>query len=52
MIPSKFIDSAEVAALIEDGDTVGLIGGGGGLVEASLLHWSAPIEWSTMNVSA
>ena len=41
MISSKFIDRAEVAALIEDGDTVGLIGGGGGLVEASLLHHEA-----------
>ena len=41
MISSKFIDRAEVAALIEDGDTVGLVGGGGGLVEASLLHHEA-----------
>ena len=28
----------EVAALVRDGDTVGPIGGGGGLVEATLLH--------------
>jgi len=41
MISSKFIERAEVAALIEDGDTVGLIGGGGGLVEATLLHYEA-----------
>jgi len=34
----KFIDMANVAGLIRDGDTIGLIGGGGGLVEASLLH--------------
>lgn len=33
--------SAEAAvASIEDGDTIGLIGGGGGLVEATLLHKS------------
>ncbi len=35
---SKFTDIGEVTALIPDGATVGLIGGGGGLVEASLLH--------------
>jgi len=34
----KFIDIEKVASLIREGDTVGLIGGGGGLVEASLLH--------------
>ena len=38
MIKNKFIDREQVAALIKDGDTVGLIGGGGGLVEATLLH--------------
>lgn len=35
---SKFLDIEQVAKLIPDGATVGLIGGGGGLVEASLLH--------------
>ena len=35
---SKFLDIDQIAALIPDGATVGLIGGGGGLVEASLLH--------------
>ena len=35
---TKFIDREGVAALVKDGDTVGLIGGGGGLVEATLLH--------------
>ncbi len=35
---ARFIDAAEAAALIPDGATVGLIGGGGGLCEASLLH--------------
>ena len=38
MIAGKFIRHDEVAALVRDGDTVGLIGGGGGLVEATLLH--------------
>jgi propionate CoA-transferase len=38
MKKSKFIDAAKVADLITDGDTIGLIGGGGGLVEATLLH--------------
>ena len=28
----------QAVALIKDGDTVGLIGGGGGLVEATMLH--------------
>lgn len=32
--------AAQAAALVDDGATVGLIGGGGGLVEASLLHES------------
>jgi acyl CoA:acetate/3-ketoacid CoA transferase len=32
--------AAQAAALVGDGSTVGLIGGGGGLVEASLLHES------------
>jgi len=34
----KFIDRDQVAAFVNDGDTVGLIGGGGGLVEATVLH--------------
>ena len=33
----KVMSAADAVALIEDGDTVGLIGGGGGLVEASCL---------------
>ena len=33
-----FISSDDAASLIKDGDTVGLVGGGGGLVEASTLH--------------
>ena len=37
---TKFADICQIAALIPDGATVGLIGGGGGLVEASLLHAS------------
>jgi propionate CoA-transferase len=32
---SKFMTAAEAAILIQDGDTVGLMGGGGGLMEAS-----------------
>lgn len=36
----KFMSAEAAADLIADGDTVGLIGGGGGLVEASLLHES------------
>ena len=35
---SKFISKDQIADLIANGDTVGLIGGGGGLVEATLLH--------------
>lgn len=35
---NKFMSAAEAVALIKDGDTVGVIGGGGGLVEASCLH--------------
>lgn len=35
---AKFISSAEAAELIKDHATIGLVGGGGGLVEASLLH--------------
>src|ERR1019366_9794618 len=34
---SKFRTAAEAVALIRDGDTVGLMGGGGGLMEASCL---------------
>ncbi|MFT5112073.1 MAG: propionate CoA-transferase [Parasphingorhabdus sp.] len=34
----KFCSAADAAKLIVDGDTIGLIGGGGGLVEATLLH--------------
>lgn len=33
-----FVSAAEAAAMIPDGATIGLVGGGGGLVEASLLH--------------
>ena len=36
---SKFVTADHVAGFIRDGDTVGLIGGGGGLVEATLLHF-------------
>ncbi len=38
MMRDKFISADEVAALIPDNATIGLIGGGGGLVEATLLH--------------
>ncbi|MDB5850425.1 MAG: acyl CoA:acetate/3-ketoacid CoA transferase [Rhodoferax sp.] len=34
---SKFMTAAEAVALIRDGDTVGLMGGGGGLMEATHL---------------
>ena len=34
---NKFMTAAEAALLIQDGDTVGLMGGGGGLMEASHL---------------
>jgi acyl CoA:acetate/3-ketoacid CoA transferase len=34
---SKFMSAADAVALIRDGDTVGLMGGGGGLMEASCL---------------
>jgi acyl CoA:acetate/3-ketoacid CoA transferase len=34
---SKFMSAAQAAALIRDGDTVGLMGGGGGLMEATCL---------------
>lgn len=35
---TQFLSADEAAALIEDKSVVGLVGGGGGLVEASLLH--------------
>jgi acyl CoA:acetate/3-ketoacid CoA transferase len=38
MSRARFMAADEAAALVRDGDTVGLIGGGGGLVEATLLH--------------
>ena len=38
MTINKFMSAEAAVALINDGDTVALIGGGGGLVEASCLH--------------
>ena len=38
MKPNKVMSAAAAAALIEDGATVGLVGGGGGLCEATALH--------------
>ena len=38
MAIDKFVTAAAAAALIADGDTVALIGGGGGLCEATCLH--------------
>ena len=38
MKPDKVMSADEAIRLIEDGDTVGLIGGGGGLCEATVLH--------------
>ena len=38
MAINKFMSADEAIRLIKDGDTVALIGGGGGLVEASALH--------------
>ncbi|MGI9335181.1 MAG: acyl CoA:acetate/3-ketoacid CoA transferase [Gammaproteobacteria bacterium] len=38
MSRARFLTAAAAAELIRDGDTVGLVGGGGGLVEATLLH--------------
>ena len=35
MSHSKFMTAAEAAQLIQDNDTVGLMGGGGGLMEAT-----------------
>ncbi len=37
MPPNKFMSAADAVALIKDGDTVALVGGGGGLVEATCL---------------
>ncbi|BAL27412.1 acyl CoA:acetate/3-ketoacid CoA transferase [Azoarcus sp. KH32C] len=37
MAINKFMSAADAVALVRDGDTVGLIGGGGGLVEASCI---------------
>lgn len=37
MAINKFMTAADAVALIQDGDTVGLIGGGGGLVEAGCI---------------
>ncbi len=38
MKPSKVMSADDAVRLIRDGDTVGLIGGGGGLCEATMLH--------------
>jgi len=38
MAIDKFMTAEAAAALIRDGDTVALIGGGGGLVEATCMH--------------
>ena len=38
MKPSKVMSADDAISLIKDGDTVGLIGGGGGLCEATVLH--------------
>ncbi len=38
MTINKFMSAREAAKLINDGDSVALIGGGGGLVEATCLH--------------
>ena len=38
MAIDKFVTAAAAAALIADGDTVALIGGGGGLCEATCLR--------------
>ena len=43
----KFVTAAEAAALIPDGATVGLIGGGGGLCEASTLHEAVETRFLT-----
>ena len=34
----QFVNANQAAGMIKDGSTVGLIGGGSGLVEATLLH--------------
>ena len=38
MTKVKFLSADEAVAMVKDGDTIGLAGGGGGLVEASALH--------------
>ncbi len=38
MSVNKFVSVEQAVALIRDGDTVALVGGGGGLVEATCLH--------------
>jgi propionate CoA-transferase len=38
MAINKFVTAQHAASLIQDGDTVALIGGGGGLCEATCLH--------------
>lgn len=40
MMRVKFMSAAEAVALIDDDATLGLVGGGGGLCEATLLHTS------------
>ena len=44
MSDDKFISADQAADLIPDNATVGLIGGGGGLVEATSLHAAALAE--------
>jgi acyl CoA:acetate/3-ketoacid CoA transferase len=45
---SKFMTAAQAAKLIHDGDTVGLMGGGGGLMEAS--HMFEAIEQRFLSI--
>ncbi len=43
----KFMSAAQAAALIRDGDTVGLMGGGGGLMEATCLFEAVQTRYLT-----
>jgi propionate CoA-transferase len=46
-MPGKFMDAEQAALLINDGDTVGLMGGGGGLMEATCLFEAVQARFLT-----
>ena len=46
----KFISPEQAAAIVSDESTVGLVGGGGGLVEASTLHEAFAVSYTHLTL--